>query len=184
MRGVIKLICLCAAAAFVLSAADTTVGQEVTGDIDWQEGKEIELDKKSRKDSTIFQDFDVLSGKKKKEPIMIYFYYPEPAEGEKKPKKSELKMIKYCEMMEKELFGDNSFKEIADEFICVKVNFKTFHKDLKKKYKVKYAPYILIFDCLGEKVGKIDNPKQDMIQLLIAMREIISNSNDKRASDK
>ena len=41
-----------------------------------------------------------------------------------------------------------------------------------------------VINIKGEKVGKIDNPKQDMIQLLIAMREIISNSNDKRASDK
>ena len=59
MLRVSNLVFLALAAALVLLVAAPTVGQE-DGKIEWQDGKEMELDKKSRKDSTIFQDFDVL----------------------------------------------------------------------------------------------------------------------------
>ncbi len=456
VRRVMKLTCLGLAAALLLSVVAPTVGQEGTGKIEWLDGKEIELDKKSRKDSTIFQDFDVLSGKKKKEPIMIYFFWPRPVEGfmdkdgkitvetklddakslaegmmpaksggkwgfadnktgkleieakysdaksfcdglaavragnkwgfvdkagkavveaqyedagsfsdglapvkakgkwrfidktgkvvievqfndagsfgdglapvkvggkwgfidktgktviepkfdeaerfseglapvregrkwgfvdkagklvitaqfddaesfsdglavvkvkgrwgftdkagkmvikptlegakrfsdglapvkvdgrwryvdkrgakaihaqfgvagsfsdglayvkthSRKPKKKENQQVKLCEEMESGLFKDNSFVGIADEFICVKVRLMGFPRDLAKKYKLKYAPYILIFDCLGKKVGKITNPKPDsdeVIALLIDLRDMVSNSDEKRNADE
>jgi len=173
-----RIICLAVAVAFAGTLVAPAVGQE-SGNIEWEEGKGTELEKKFRKKSNVFEDFDVLSGKKKKNPVMIYFYWPETKEDEKASSKDK-KQLHYCKKMEEKLFSDSTFAEVANEFFCVKVNLKELHKDLSKKYKVKYAPYVLIFDCMGDKVGKIDNPEQDVIGLLIALREIISKSNEKR----
>jgi hypothetical protein len=102
----------------------------------------------------------------------------------KKPKKNELKQIKLCEDMENKLFKNTHFVQVTQDFICVKVNFREFDKSLKSKYRVKHAPYIAIFDCLGKKVYKIDNPGVAINDVLIDLTDVADKSNDKRTSDK
>jgi hypothetical protein len=156
------------------------LAQEVKKGIQWLEGKGVELeDKESQKKTPIFEDIDVLSGKKLTRPIMIYFFYPK-IEDEKKAKKDELKQFKACEMMKEKIFSKREIVEKSEEFICVKVNIKDFPKILKGKYSVKTAPIVLFFDCVGKKVGKLDNPEEDTLKLLIALSEIVKNSDEER----
>lgn len=155
-----------------------TFTQDVKKAIEWQEGKGVELeDKKKQKDTLIFDDIDVLSGKKLTSPVMIYFFFPK-IEDEKKAKKDELKQFKACELMEKKIFADKEMVKKSEEFICVKINIKDFPKSLKEKYKVKSAPLALFFDCLGKKVWKLDNPEEDLVNLLIQLGEIVSKSDE------
>jgi hypothetical protein len=148
--------------------------------IQWLDGKGVELeDKKKQKETPIFEDIDVLSGKKLTRPIMIYFYFPKIEDG-KKAKKEELKQFKSSEAMEQKIFSKKEIVEKSEEFICVKVNIKDFPKSLKDKYKVKTAPIVLFYDCVGKNVGKLSDPAKDTLQLLIELSEIVKNSDEER----
>jgi hypothetical protein len=97
----------------------------------------------------------------------------------KKPRQEELLQVAACEEMEKRIFKDDKLVEVSEELICVRVNLREFDKDLAKKYKVKAAPSVIIFDCTGEKMGRVDDPNTDIIQLIIQMREMIAKSAEK-----
>jgi hypothetical protein len=102
----------------------------------------------------------------------------------KKPSKKELVQIKQCEAMESGLFKDAQFSDLCQEMICVKSDIRELPRDLEKKYKVKAAPLILIYDCKGKKSYAINDPKTDLIKLLIDLREVITNSNEKRSDNQ
>jgi len=166
--------------SFVLTLCLAQETKQETKKVQWQDGKGIELeDKKKQKETPIFEDIDVLSGKKLTRPIMIYFFYPK-IEDEKKAKKEELKQFKACESMEQNIFSKKEIAEKSDEFICVRVDIKNFPKVLKDKYKANSAPLVLFFDCLGKNVAKLNDPNKDILQLLIELSEIVSNSDGER----
>ena len=211
MLRILILVAVVFATVIMLNYWQPAEGQQ-GGTINWKEAKVVELDKKSRKKSTIFQDFDVLSGKDKDLPIMIYFYFPKPEEEEegddkdngedkdkdkdkdedkdkdkdkKKEKKKKLtskekKQIYLCDQMEKKLFVDNTFTESTKQFLCVKMDITQLPKELASKYKAKYAPLIVIFDCTGKPVYKINDPNTDIIKLLMALTEIVTQSEEKK----
>lgn len=102
-------------------------------------------------------------------PVMLYFYWPEDDAQSKD--KNVANQVRRCKLMDK-ILSSEEVRRVSVRFHCFRCNLKEVSDDLKKKHKVKHAPWILFFDVKGRRVWRLTNSKAKPAGLAKKMAQI------------
>jgi thioredoxin-related protein len=142
---------------------------------DWVTADALDYeDKKSLKKRSVFEDWAQARELGKAKPMIFFFYWPVDDAKDKEADKEAKEQAKKTRELEK-ILRDSAVSKQLSRFYCFKIDLKELKsfvseeegKDYGKayvaKYKVKKAPYLVIFDYQGTKLmgttGKMEASK-------------------------
>lgn len=128
--------------------------------------------------TTLFEDFKDIAELKLTKPVIVLFFVKHARE-----RKIWLQAEECIEMQEV-LFANPRFFAATNEFIQLRVDMAKLNKLLLRKYKVRSAPTVVFFDCVGNQMYAFDKVKQNVDKLVKKMEGFVAKSEKVREKEK
>jgi len=118
---------------------------------------------------TIFDEFEGLDSKREDKPVIFFFYI------EATSQKDRSKPVLNSQQMARMLAHPKVSNQLS-EFSCYRRNYKKTKKAIRKKYKVKTAPMLVVFDATGKVIFRTTSFKIKPERLVATLKKLVKKS--------